>query len=82
MKISDTTISAIIRDTEILIISRFLLTLDLGTLGNLEKLTINKIVVIVSTTSCVNAKSGAFIAIKNKVTTKPMTPFKMTMVSR
>ena len=37
-------------------------------LGSLEKLTINKIVVIVSTTNCVKAKSGAFIAIKYNVT--------------
>ncbi|MBN4917001.1 hypothetical protein IDG69_15645, partial [Staphylococcus sp. EG-SA-23] len=42
-----TTISAIKSDTEILIISLFLLALDLGTFGNLEKLTINSIVVIV-----------------------------------
>ena len=82
MKISIITDPATINEIIILIVSFIILGALRATFGKREKLTINSIVVIVSTTSCVSAKSGAFIAIKNNATEKPITPFKITIVKR
>lgn len=60
MKISIITDPATINEIIILIVSFIILGALRATFGKREKLTINSIVVIVSTTSCVSAKSGAF----------------------
>ena len=81
MKISIITDPATINEIIILIVSFIILGALRATFGKREKLTINSIVVIVSTTSC-KCQIRGFHCNKNNATEKPITPFKITIVKR